>query len=167
MIGRPSTDISGERVGMLTVVARAEKPEKARYGSSYWRCRCECGREIIVSRADLRSYKRDCGCQHSAKLAEQKQARMERARQKKASDAQKMAEMKCTQSELIGLQSLTSRKETCPTCGREFEVLSAQWAYKRLVGDRKHQRLRWYCRWRCLREAEQEKPLRCAGYQGI
>lgn len=50
-------DISGQKYGMLTAVEPI-------YGEkTKWRCKCECGNEVIVSMANLRSgHTTSCGC---------------------------------------------------------------------------------------------------------
>lgn len=55
-----SIDISGKRFGRLTAL----EPVKDENSSGlYWRCRCDCGREIICSKDNLRSgNSRSCGC---------------------------------------------------------------------------------------------------------
>ncbi len=52
-------DLSGQRFGRLTVIERAESPGKR----VSWLCKCECGKEIIVTADKLRSaHTRSCGC---------------------------------------------------------------------------------------------------------
>lgn len=51
------------------------------------------------------------------------------------------------------------REEKCPECGRVFEVLSSQWAYKlHLKGGK----IAYYCRYKCWRQAAKQnmKPLK-------
>lgn len=50
-------DLSGEKFNMLTVKSLHE----IRNDMSYWLCICDCGRETIVSVADLKKTK-SCGC---------------------------------------------------------------------------------------------------------
>ncbi|MCD8365292.1 MAG: transcriptional regulator [Clostridiales bacterium] len=51
---------TGDRFGKLTVVAQSEQ-RKNHY--VVWRCRCDCGEEILVSSRDLkRGAVTDCGC---------------------------------------------------------------------------------------------------------
>ena len=51
-------DLSGQRFGQLTVLAPAEN-----IGSmTAWRCRCDCGKELSVMTAHLRSGQESCGC---------------------------------------------------------------------------------------------------------
>lgn len=53
-------DLAGARFGRLTVLAFV-----AREGTraAYWKCRCECGREVIVYRGNLtHGRQQSCGC---------------------------------------------------------------------------------------------------------
>ena len=54
----PRLDLTGQTFGQLTVLAPAEN-----IGSmTAWRCRCSCGKEIVVETAHLRSGQTSCGC---------------------------------------------------------------------------------------------------------
>ena len=56
---RKLKDMSGERIGMLTVLRRAENRNK----SVYWLCRCDCGEEKEMAASSLRDgLTRSCGC---------------------------------------------------------------------------------------------------------
>lgn len=58
--GRPTLQLVGQRYGRLVVIAQAPT---ARY--SRWRCRCDCGAEVVVSAQLLRmgaAGTRSCGC---------------------------------------------------------------------------------------------------------
>lgn len=53
-------DLSGTRVGRLTVIHRADVPGK---GEAFWECRCACGNIAVVSGSNLRrSHTLSCGC---------------------------------------------------------------------------------------------------------
>lgn len=55
-------DITGERFGRLTVVARADnsRSKKAR-----WLCQCDCGKAVVVCTGSLNSGNtKTCGCGH-------------------------------------------------------------------------------------------------------
>ena len=53
-------DITGMRFGMLTAV---EPTDLRSGGTVVWRCRCDCGREVLSSLHQLRSgYRKSCGC---------------------------------------------------------------------------------------------------------
>lgn len=52
---RPATDLAGRRFGRLTVVEYA--------GSSCFKCRCDCGKEVVISTDRLNSGRtKSCGC---------------------------------------------------------------------------------------------------------
>jgi hypothetical protein len=51
-------NIIGQKIGLLTVISRAG----SRGNSSLWLCRCDCGKEKLVSRIGLRAGTRSCGC---------------------------------------------------------------------------------------------------------
>ena len=54
-------DIEGEVFGRLTAMEPTKQRDEK--GSAYWKCRCECGNEVIVSEDDLKSGNtKSCGC---------------------------------------------------------------------------------------------------------
>ena len=56
---RKKVDLTGQRYGMLTVIAPAENIGNR----TAWRCLCDCGRETVVKTTYLRSGKtKSCGC---------------------------------------------------------------------------------------------------------
>lgn len=62
-------DITGERYGRLVVVALAGR--RGDKGGMFWRCRCDCGNEKIISGSDLRKGAiRSCGCLRDEKAKE-------------------------------------------------------------------------------------------------
>lgn len=53
-------DLTGQRFGKLTVLEKTEQTEN-RY--RLWRCRCDCGNEILVNTKRLKAGTvKDCGC---------------------------------------------------------------------------------------------------------
>lgn len=55
-----TSDLTGQRFGKLTVLERAEEKQDRYY---LWRCRCDCGGEILVNTKRLkRGTVQDCGC---------------------------------------------------------------------------------------------------------
>lgn len=53
-------DLTGQRFGRLVVI---EDAGLDKYGSYVWRCRCDCGNEIVVKRSNLQfGHTRSCGC---------------------------------------------------------------------------------------------------------
>jgi len=54
-------DISGQHFGLLTIVCREGNQQG--YSGTIWRCRCECGKEVVVYKGNLTSGKSlSCGC---------------------------------------------------------------------------------------------------------
>lgn len=54
-------DLTGQKFGRLTIIVL--HPVRASGGSSRWVCRCDCGKETVVSLPHLRTGKtRSCGC---------------------------------------------------------------------------------------------------------
>ena len=52
-------DITGKKYGMLTVIERVKNVGNA----SMWKCKCDCGNEIIVPNMELKyGSKKSCGC---------------------------------------------------------------------------------------------------------
>ena len=61
-------DMTGRPIGRLVVIEECGRNARGRV---LWRCRCECGNEVIVRGDDLRSeYTTSCGCYHRERLAE-------------------------------------------------------------------------------------------------
>ncbi len=57
-------DLTGQRIGSLTVLCRAENDK---YGNVQWLCRCDCGQEVIRHSTNLlRGGNCSCGCQLAA-----------------------------------------------------------------------------------------------------
>lgn len=63
--GRARMDLAGQVFGRLTALEPAENIGK----STAWRCRCECGKEVVVRTNSLASGKtRSCGCLRDEKM---------------------------------------------------------------------------------------------------
>lgn len=53
-------DMTGEKYGKLLVVEYAGKTKR---GLSLWKCKCDCGREVVVQSVNLRNgHTKSCGC---------------------------------------------------------------------------------------------------------
>lgn len=53
-------DITGKKFGRLTVLGISHKGERRKY---FWKCRCDCGNEIIAEGSNLKSGNtKSCGC---------------------------------------------------------------------------------------------------------
>lgn len=62
--GGPRRDLTGQVFGRLTVL----EPAMTASGRPGWRCRCECGKEAVVTAGHLRSgWTRSCGCLRGSK----------------------------------------------------------------------------------------------------
>lgn len=60
-------DITGQRFGRLVAIEMAFKKNYR----SHWRCKCDCGNEIIVDLGNLRSgHTKSCGCYKAEKASE-------------------------------------------------------------------------------------------------
>ena len=58
-------DLTGLKFGKLTVIEEIKK-ENNKNGYIYWKCKCDCGNETIVSTNNLQnSLVKSCGCLHS------------------------------------------------------------------------------------------------------
>lgn len=56
-------DLTGQTFDRLKVIGEAKRSELNHDSGTYWRCRCQCGNEVIVSGKNLRSKNtRSCGC---------------------------------------------------------------------------------------------------------
>lgn len=64
-------DLTGQKFGRLTVIERAEDYVCANIGYPQWLCRCNCGKETIVSGSHLRmGLTQSCGCYRRERLAD-------------------------------------------------------------------------------------------------
>lgn len=60
-------DLTNERFGKLKVLNRVY-PKNLTKKHTYWKCRCECGKEIVTSSNHLRTgHTQSCGCLHYKK----------------------------------------------------------------------------------------------------
>lgn len=63
-------NLTGKTFGKLTVLKRIEKPKNIKTGV-YWLCKCECGREHLVSGGNLKSGQVvSCGCYMKQRTSE-------------------------------------------------------------------------------------------------
>ena len=61
-------DLTGQRFGRLVVWDRAENNKQ---GRAMWRCRCDCGKDTVVSGTDLHSgTTKSCGCLRIIRVGE-------------------------------------------------------------------------------------------------
>lgn len=56
-------DRTGQRYGRLTVLAfDSIKRGNSGHTYAYWKCRCDCGKEIVINGSNLNGGTRSCGC---------------------------------------------------------------------------------------------------------
>ena len=56
-------DMVGFKSGRLEVIERAERPPYTTSTCAYWKCKCKCGNECVVSARALRAkITQSCGC---------------------------------------------------------------------------------------------------------
>lgn len=143
---KPTSFVPGDRRGMLEVIRRATPEEAGRHSCAWWLCRCDCGKERIVSTQLLkRTSVPSCGCInreiHARNAAKAVQARAEKRK----------AEGKKKKSAWYGAGITQACR--CKGCGKSFEIYSGQkWAYRDGRG--------LYCTWSCMRADEKRKAER-------
>lgn len=62
-MGRISTNLIGQKFGLLTVIGKAEKDK---WGHMQWQCTCDCGGSKVVKSGDIGSRINSCGCLNHA-----------------------------------------------------------------------------------------------------
>lgn len=149
-MGTAVRDLTGQRFGMLTAIRQVERPADAvKTTSAYWECRCDCGKVAVLPRTYLTNSRsaKNCGCIRAARAqAQRREATMQPPRQRKRMNP------KLTHNEQVGLKTLEGVTKICPVCKMPFELLSSQWAYKRLRTKGKQPGTTvYYCSWHCLR----------------
>lgn len=60
MAGKLKYDLTGQKIGRLTVLSRTEHKDRPR-----WNCVCDCGKEIVLPTEQLRNGTKSCGCYRS------------------------------------------------------------------------------------------------------
>ncbi len=61
-------DLTGQRFGHLVVT---QKIAQAKDGGYFWRCKCDCGKEIVSKSGNLRSgHTQSCGCYMKHRISE-------------------------------------------------------------------------------------------------
>lgn len=137
-----AVDMKGQTVGFLEVLERAEAPPNAgsRRRSGWWRCRCECGNELVVCRDYLqRKLTTHCGC---------KAKERNRHKGRKLAVVKRPRPFSIPQSDagkVYGF-SITTK---CKHCRKVFERPHADWGYK--IGDD------FFCTYKCMREEERDR----------
>ena len=161
-------DETGKRYGKLIVLSRAILPNKK---GVYWHCRCDCGKEVDVYGASLRSGNtKSCGCLKHERIV---QSNIKRGRQIKIGDKygfltikeirpnQLFCQCDCGNFKWINRQDLLS--EDTKTCGCGIGLINSNYInekgnrYGKLTvieeaGKDKDKRILWKCRCDCGNE---------------
>jgi len=59
----PSKDLTGKRINKLIVLKFEEyRPNSVGVRNCYYRCKCDCGNEAIISQQELNHGRKSCGC---------------------------------------------------------------------------------------------------------
>lgn len=122
--------------------------------SSWWRCRCRCGREVIKPYAYLRaSPKAHCGCRRGQIRREQKKighdgsCRLQR-------EADGSLSLRNREGKLCGVMR---NNKVCKQCGKTFDCYAGErWAYQRKNSATGKQM--WFCSYGCDRKYEKAHP---------
>ena len=155
-----SFDMTGQKVGMLTVLEKVPRPEgetRYRQRCAWYRCRCECGREVTAASRYLRDTGLpSCGCrareikEHQRQIGQGMMATIEHDRKERQRRREMAEELQKCVNERI-----------CACCKKPFECYAGErWAYRR----QRHGRIHIFCSWKCLRKWEKENPARVTEY---
>lgn len=143
-------DLTGRTSGELVVIGRTERPENAskKIKGTWWLCRCACGNTKVLPRCSIvNEHTKSCGCMKPGKKAATMSMMIakppKKVRREKAPEDIKLAS---------SCEGLATECE-CPICGRTFERLSKEWAYKITINNR----LCWLCSWKCLSKIKYKK----------
>lgn len=153
-----AADIAGKRYGELAVIERAEKPNdgagKKYPNSSWWRCRCSCGREVVLAGQYIKQAPRPhCGC---------KRDEIREAQKKIGHDGSYVRVQNTTgRVELRGkdgsLRGVIRNDRKCSQCGRTFDMYAgADWAWK----TQRHGKQQVFCSYGCMRKYDYARPRR-------
>lgn len=61
-------DLTGQKIGILHVIEKAERPKDVKTKHVFWRCKCDCGKEIVIPSYKLTKKTKikcllSCGCE--------------------------------------------------------------------------------------------------------
>lgn len=130
----------GTRVGHLEVIAKAQRPPEAAPSirGTWWMCKCRCGGEKVLPRQYIvQKTVLSCGC---IKARKTERAKKPQGMTTRADPCEVAKKTKTPFGCLV-------YKTICPVCKKQFDRLSNEWSYKRIVGTH----LRYYCSWKCFR----------------
>ncbi|MEE0800422.1 MAG: AP2 domain-containing protein [Gemmiger sp.] len=151
-------DLTGQRFGKLVVV---EKAGSGPNGYAQWRCRCDCGREILAESRDLRrGARQDCGCMGSKPRRDLRgrkfgQLEAEEPTDARTPDGDVIWRCRCGCGNVVEVSSrdlLRGRKQDCG-CGlnRSMEWIGRRFGSLTVLNyaGKKNHRTYWRCRCDC------------------
>ena len=168
---RQAKDITGARSGRLTAI---ERTDQKRRGSYLWRCRCDCGKEILAEAGEItRGTRTSCGCarkgQGARDLAGQRFGRLTalyRLEEKSGSSYLWHCRCDCGQETDVRASALLSGNTTSCGCarGREAKDLTGQ-RFGRLTVLHRLEGAGgiWRCRCDCGKETDVRATLLLRG----
>lgn len=144
----------GERYGEMELIERVPRPEgqgTSYRKSSWWRCRCSCGSEVIRAIAYMRSSPNaNCGCKADAIRQRQKKIGHDGEKYKMI-DQYDGRPVESTAK----MRGVALNMKDCPQCHKQFDCYAGDaWAYKRICNGR----VGYFCSHRCTREYDEAHP---------
>lgn len=168
-------ELDGQTIGWLRVIERAETPEGQKgltyKAGTWWRCRCRCRKEIVVSAVYLRqSEVPNCGCRKretakdGGKAADAKRKPTAASRKIghdgkiRVEDVKKAAEQLQEAEKLYGVMR---NDHKCRVCGKVFDRYAGKdWAWRMKIGGNDV----YFCSYGCMRKIEAKRfPQKKAG----
>lgn len=61
-------DLTGRKFNYLTVIEFSHRQPQGKCVQYYWKCRCICGKEILVTRNSLMRGRKSCGCKSKKRM---------------------------------------------------------------------------------------------------
>lgn len=148
----------GRRYGELEVLektVRPADPEMYKHArTSWWRCRCSCGREVVLPKQYFANASRaHCGCRAQENREAQRKIGHD-GTYVKVSTAPGPRELRTGEGNLYGVMR---KDRTCTQCGKVFDCYAGEnWAWKR-TGHNSVKIL--FCSYGCMRRYDKEHPV--------
>ena len=128
----PRADLTGKRFGKLVAVEPAGK-DKA--GNVFWRCKCDCGGEIVVRALSLNKTTSSCGCKRRKNLIGKKYGKLLVVGEAPGRDGAGCILYRCLcdcgNSAIVPSRCLTSGNTKSCGCGQMINITGQR--YGRLV----------------------------------
>jgi hypothetical protein len=122
-------DLTGQRFGKLMVIELAKKPEGNKNSSSFWLCRCDCGKEKVIDGHSLRrGSSKSCGCGFEVDLVNKKFGKLFVIEETlnlntKSNSKHWLCKCDCGNETVVATFNLTSGKtKSCGCLRTEFKI---------------------------------------------